>query len=1697
MRTVLTSLILLFTYFSAYSQCDFTISPTNPGSNCQYAIEEIVWTSSANVSITGNNITKNAGGNNNWNGGAVSTAAVYDNGYVEFTAGDQVDDKIFGLSNADGGINFGTVEFGFDLENDRDVKIYESGNQREGTYGSYSTGDVFRVAVQSGVIHYYWNGTLLYVSNTSPTLPLIADIALNDLGASFTNGVIANGVDGNFTATATNPGSGPSYAWFLNGAPTGVTGTSYTNNSLVAGDQITATLNPGTGGCALGVVNSNTITIAEPSPTTYATLFVEGTSATDACKRAVEPVTFTDIVNIEVSGNNLIKEQGNNNNWNAGVASVNTVADNGYMEFTIGDQNTDKIVGLSSTNTNEGFGTVEFGFDLENDRDVKIYESNTQREGTYGNYSNGDVFRIAVEDGIVHYYWNGTLLYISNVTPSLPLIVDASFNDEGATINNVIIANGNTGQFSANVTNAGANPLYQWTLNGIDEPGETGSTYTNTTLANGDEVAVIVQPDLDNCSNVTYTTQAVTIETISTPDFGTFYVENTASADACKEAIEQVVFTDIVNIEATGNDISKEQGGSNNWNAGVASLNSVKDNGYLEFVIGDQNTDKIVGLSTTNTDAGFNTVEFGFDLENDRDVKIYESGTQREGTFGNYNIGDTFRISVENGVVHYYWNSNLLYISNVTPTLPLIADVSFNDEGAVINDVIISNGNTGQFSAILTDAGASPSFQWTLNGIDQVGETNSTYTNTSLADGDVVSVIVQPDLGGCGDVSYTANTVTINEITTPEFGVFYVENTAATDACKEAIEQVVFTDIVNIEATGNDISKEQGGNNNWNAGVASLNSVKDNGYLEFTIGDQNTDKIVGLSNTNADADFGTVQFGFDLENDRDIKIYESGIQREGTYGNYSIGDIFKIAVEDGVVHYYWNGTLLYLSNVTPTLPLIADISFHDEGASINDVIISNGNTGQFSAIVTDAGANPLYQWTLNGVDEAGETNSTYTNTNLADGDVVTVLIQPDLGGCGDVTYTANTVTIREISTPEFGTFYIENTASDEACKEAIEQVVFTDIVNIETSGNDIIKEQGGNNNWNAGVASLNSVKNNGYMEFVVGDQSDDKIVGLSSTNADAGFNSIEYGFDLESNRNVKIYESGTQREGTFGSYSIGDVFRISVEEGVVNYYWNGNLLYVSTTVPILPLIFDTSFNDEGAAINDVIISNGNTGQFTAIVTDAGANPSYQWTLNGIDEAGETNSTYTNTSLSNGDVVSVGITPDLGGCSDVTYMANNVTINNLTSPTFGTFFISNTPSTDGLQPVAFEDITWTDEVNVFTTGNAITKGQAGNNNWNAGAASLNTVVNDSYAQAVITETGADKIFGLSNTNSDAAFNSVQFGFDLENDGDIKVYESGTQRGGTLGSYSVGDTLKVAVRNNNVEYYQNSTLLYTSTVTPTLPLIIDLSLHDEGAALSNVAIVSLTDGVFTATAPDAGANPTYQWKLDGVNVGANSPTYTNSSLNNDEVITLDIIPDIGGCSSNAYTSNQILIQTSNAVLPVSLIAFQASTNQDVIDLQWSTASETNNDYFIIEKSSDGVNYNRLSKVKGAGNASQVMKYTATDARPFQGTNYYRLSQVDFDGTTAILGVVSATYAIDIPLSFNLFPNPGNGVDLEVTGTLFGFDQLEVLDINGIVLETHKIDHLSRQKLKFEKTLSKGMYFIKLSGEEEVQVKRYLIK
>ncbi|HXC05110.1 MAG TPA: T9SS type A sorting domain-containing protein, partial [Bacteroidia bacterium] len=137
-----------------------------------------------------------------------------------------------------------------------------------------------------------------------------------------------------------------------------------------------------------------------------------------------------------------------------------------------------------------------------------------------------------------------------------------------------------------------------------------------------------------------------------------------------------------------------------------------------------------------------------------------------------------------------------------------------------------------------------------------------------------------------------------------------------------------------------------------------------------------------------------------------------------------------------------------------------------------------------------------------------------------------------------------------------------------------------------------------------------------------------------------------------------------------------------------------------------------------------------------------------------------------------------------------------------------------------------------------------------------------------------------------------------------------------------------------------------------------------------------------------------------------------------------------------SGNITTTWYYTIGTTdnfNSPLPIELLSFTATPLDNKVNIAWATSSETNNNYFTVERSGDGTDFAELTRVpsKASNGTSTVpLSYQATDPDPLNGTSYYRLKQTDNNGIYNRFNVVSVNFASEKNILFSVFPNPNAG-------------------------------------------------------------------
>lgn len=182
---------------------------------------------------------------------------------------------------------------------------------------------------------------------------------------------------------------------------------------------------------------------------------------------------------------------------------------------------------------------------------------------------------------------------------------------------------------------------------------------------------------------------------------------------------------------------------------------------------------------------------------------------------------------------------------------------------------------------------------------------------------------------------------------------------------------------------------------------------------------------------------------------------------------------------------------------------------------------------------------------------------------------------------------------------------------------------------------------------------------------------------------------------------------------------------------------------------------------------------------------------------------------------------------------------------------------------------------------------------------------------------------------------------------------------------------------------------------------------------------------------------------------------------------------------------------------AVLPVEMPDFTARANAGHVDIEWKTASESNNSFFTVEKSRDGLHFEVLQTVYSkavGGNSRSDLFYAVQDVNPYPGKNYYRLKQTDIDGKFTYSKIVTVLF--DGKQLVSVYPNPSTGT-VYIKGLNVSTTQIEWYDVGGRVVLT-QIAPVQNGVAKINTNLASGIYVMKYTtGKNTSGTQRVIIR
>jgi hypothetical protein len=205
------------------------------------------------------------------------------------------------------------------------------------------------------------------------------------------------------------------------------------------------------------------------------------------------------------------------------------------------------------------------------------------------------------------------------------------------------------------------------------------------------------------------------------------------------------------------------------------------------------------------------------------------------------------------------------------------------------------------------------------------------------------------------------------------------------------------------------------------------------------------------------------------------------------------------------------------------------------------------------------------------------------------------------------------------------------------------------------------------------------------------------------------------------------------------------------------------------------------------------------------------------------------------------------------------------------------------------------------------------------------------------------------------------------------------------------------------------------------------------------------------------------------------------------------------DLSSSGNNGTNAGGVTF-TNSGSLPVELINFDVTLNNGKSLIQWSTATETNNNFFTVERSLDGVTAETIAVVNGSGNSNGIVSYKHIDQDTPAGIVYYRIKQTDFDGTTETFAWKAVNTSSAQNSLLKVYPNPSNGIlNVSMTGISSAQTTLNIFDITGrqVMSQQFESKDFFTTTLDLSSTIPAGLYYIEVINDSQRLIEKIILK
>lgn len=1385
--------------------------------------------------------------------------------------------------------------------------------------------------------------TMTVNSNVVPTISITT---------SNTN--VCSGANVVFTSTITNGGTTPVYQWRRNGTVVGTNSASYSSTILSNNDVISCRLTSNAA-CATpdsAISNAVTMTI---NPVVAPSITI-ATATTTVCAGTLVNFTATPTN----GGSNPVyqwKVNGSNVGTNSSTFSSSTLANNDAVSVVLtsnatcaspvsATSNTLNMtvnpnviptvsISASATSICTG-GSVTFTATATNGGASPVYQwrVNGSPSGTNSNtfttttLANNDVVTCVLTSNATCATTTTansnaiTITVNTTVTPSVTIATGSS-----------TICAGTSVTFTATPTNGGGTPAYQWRVNG-NNIGTNSASYTTNTLTNSDVVSVILTSNANCASPASVTSNSITMTV--TPSVTPSVSISASSTNIC--AGTSVTFTATPTNGGTTPSYQWKVNGSNaGTNSATFSSSTLNNNDLVSVVMTSNATcaspvsvtsnaiaitvnslsAPTISISTgaTTVCAGAN-VSFNATVTNAGSSPVYQ--WKVNGNNAGTNAASFSTTTLVNGdVVSCQFTSTspcagttTVSSNNVTMTVNPSVAPAVSISASATN---ICAGASVTFTATPTNGGSTPAYQWKVNG-NNAGTNSATFTTSTLVNNDVVTVVLTSNATCAVPATATSNsvTITVGSNATPTISI----STASTSICAGA--NVTFNATVTNGGSNPAYQWKVNGNNAGTNAPSFTSNTLPNGAVVSCVLTSNASCVtqstansnnitltvspvvtpaVSISASSSTICAGaSVTFTASPTNGGSTPTYQWKVNGNNAGTNSATFTTVSLANGDLVTCELTSSatcpsvpsatsntvTMTVNSAVTPSVSI---------SASVNNICA--GTSVTFTATPTNGGTTPAYQWKVNG-NNTGTNSATFVSTTLANNDVVTVVLTSNAACAAPVTATSNAVTM--VVTPSVAPT-ITITGNGAVCAGAVVNYSAT-ITNGGAAPVYQWKVNGNNAGTNSASFSTSSLANGDVVSCV-----------------------------LTSTANCANPVSATSNQVT----------------QVVN----------ANVTPTVSISTPSTTICSGASVT-----------FTATATNGGNAPAYQWKVNG-NNAGTNSATFTSSALASGDVVSVVMTSNAACLTTATALSNTITITVVTAaaPTInisasataicaGTSVTFTATSTNGGSAPVYQ---WkVNGFNVGTNSSSFASSTLSNNDVvtcvltsNSSCAIPNTTTSNSVT-ITVNSTTAPTVSIVASQNPVCVGGSVIFTATATDAGSSPVYQwkvNGANAGTNSSTYS-SSTLNdgdVVV----CEVTSNAQCTSGTTATSNAVTIQVGTAGAAGVSITASATVVCTGTVvtFTATPANGGTTPAYQWKVNGVNAGTNSPVYNSTTLSNNDVVVCEMTSSNTCASPQTATSNSITIAVYAQVTPTVTITPNPSANVCAGTTVVFTATATN--------------------------------------------------------------------------------------------------------------------------------------------------------